>query len=406
MKRILIVCALLPALVGLSLLAWGEAAPAAGTLTLTVTLAPQKTPVPKRTTTATPHLSADPFTATLTPEATFVPLPTSTPLPDGRTPTPAPASTTPYPSPETTLAPLPEKILLGTVKAQQTTLRAIPSAAGSRRGVIKQGTVLRVTETDGDWSRVESGSFSGWIETAQLALEEIPLSEAENTVLRVGSLNIHSCRGTENIRSLADTLITANLDAVGLQEVVRSDKTDWLQRLAEAAGYPYYYFSKTVKLARLKGFDFGIALMSRYPILYAETFILDGYPEDERRAAQYAVLLTENGIVHFLNTHLSSREMYIKSVNLSSLVWYVRYIGRDSLFMTGDFNCGPPRLIEFWPDVHFANMTVSTFGDGSVPKILDNVLYTGRIRVVHTEYTSLSPLTDHALVAAELLYGA
>lgn len=398
MKRLRFACTVLPVLFGLVLLACADTSPTPGTVTLTVSAVPQKTPEAKSVPVSA---TADPFTATLTPEATFVPLPTETPRPDGSTPTPAPARATPYPSPEQTLAPLPATVRLGTVTAPEVTLRAKPSYESSRRAVLKQGTEARVAEEDGDWCRIESGSVTGWLERSMLEIREVPLTETKHTVIRVGSLNIHSCHDRGKMHVIADTLTASGLDAIGLQEVSRYENADWLRTLAEEAGYPYYYFSKT---ANKKNGEYGIALMSRYPILYAQTFLLDAYPGDEPRVIQYVVLLTDSGVVHFLNTHISAREMYIKSVNLASMVYTVRTLGQETVFMTGDFNCGPPRLIEFWPEVHFANVTVNTYGDGSVPKILDNVLYTGRIRVVHTEYVPLSGVTDHSLVAAELIY--
>lgn len=402
MKRVCLACLLLSALCcGFFGHALAQASPTPGTLTLTVDAVPPMTPEPVFAPETEPLFTADPFTATLTPEATFVPLPTGTPFADGTTPTPAPPTASPYPSPEVPLFSLPETVLTGTVTGEETTLRARPSLNASRRGVLKPGDTVRIVEESEGWYSIESGSIAGWAEKTAFCVEEISLKEAEHIVIRAGSLNIHSCRQGEAMLTIADTIAMADLDVVGLQEVRRTEKIDWLQRLAAEADYPYYYFSKT---SSVNGGEYGIALMSRYPILFSETFRLDGYPGDEPRVLQYAAVLTENGIAHFLNTHLSAKEMYKKSVNLASLVYHVRGLGTDKLFMTGDFNCGPPRLSEFWPDVRFSNMTVNTYGDGSVPKILDNVLYTGAIRVTNVSYASLQGATDHMLVAAELVY--
>lgn len=403
MKKNRLACILLPALLGLALLACADAEPTPGSLTLTVKAEPQQTPTPRYLpgATHTPAAAGDPFTATLTPEATFVPLPPSTPNADGTTPTPPPPRATPHPSPDTTAEPLPEKVLMGTVTAEKAVLRSRRDEKSSGRAVLYFGNAVRLLEERDGWYRVECGNAVGWIDKSKIEIAEVPVTEAAHTVVRVGSLNIHSCRNRADLTVMAEAIYAADLDVIGLQEVTLYDSADWLQILAGEAEYPYTYFSQTMAL---KGGGYGIAIMSRYPILYAETFPLDRYRGDEPRVMQHVILLTEDGIIHFFNTHISAKEMYIKSYNLASMVWFIRAVGAESLFVTGDFNCGPPRLIEFWPDVHFSNMTVNTYGDGSVPKILDNVLYTGRIRVVHVDYTPLPEITDHVLVAAELIY--
>ena len=94
--------------------------------------------------------------------------------------------------------------------------------------------------------------------------------------------------------------------------------------------------------------------------------------------------------------------MYKKSVNLASMVYTAKSLFLPTYAVTGDFNCSPARIRDFWEEISFSNVTQNTYGDGSVPKILDNILYTGSILVPSVTITPLEGLTDHALVTAEL----
>ena len=116
----------------------------------------------------------------------------------------------------------------------------------------------------------------------------------------------------------------------------------------------------------------------------------------------YARVLLNEGAVYVFNTHLCASKMYQKSVNIASLAYTLAATGVDLYTVTGDFNCSPPRLARYMPDIHFANMDQSTFGTGARPKIIDNILYSDGLIAsdVHMVDTQETQATDHALLVA------
>ncbi len=81
----------------------------------------------------------------------------------------------------------------------------------------------------------------------------------------------------------AEAIKTVGADIIGLNEVFndgnREEFKEQTKRLAELAGYPYYYFAK--------GFDYkwcviGNAILSKYPILNFEAIPIPTVPKEER----------------------------------------------------------------------------------------------------------------------------
>ena len=407
MKRAPLIALLLLVFLLPAAAAAGKSAPAPTprSTALTVSYLPPEEGSAARKANAAPAPEADYLTlpaATKTPEATFVPLPTTTPDAYGRTPTPGPAWATPYPSPKTPALTVPDTVTVGTVAAEKKVpLRRTPSSTDMYDSFAQPNDTLRLLEVTDGFVKVARNDSEGYIEEKLLQeVREVSTSLSGPLVFRLGSLNIHGCKNTEALQKIGKALYEADLDAVGLQEVYRSGNgKNYLEILAQEADFRYYTFTKT--LTR-KGADYGIAILSRHPIVLSSSFMLDGYPREEKRALQYAGVLTESGAVHILNTHLSPSEMYKKSVNLASMVYTAKSLFLPTYAVTGDFNCSPARIRDFWEEISFANVTENTYGDGSVPKILDNVLYTGSILVPSVTVTGLGGLTDHALVTAEL----
>lgn len=337
---------------------------------------------------------------TPTPESTFVPLPTDTPGPGGVTPTPAQPKATPYPSPSG--EPLTEELTAFTLACvqEETRLLRIPDSSGSALAKLAPGEAYRVLgDKDGFYELLYNGQ-TGYADKTAFTAEPADVYPAES--FTAGSLNIHGCRSRSRLEAIAAVIKAQDTDVVGLQEVYRAngkgeDKTDWLKELALASGYPYYAFGRTCKFHE---YDYGIAVLSKYPIVAADTFALDGWEGEEPRALLACSVWTDGGLVNFYNTHLSSSVMYKKSINIASMVFTLRALGNEDYVVAGDFNCSPPRIYEYMPDIRFANVTKDTFGDGSVPKILDNLLYTAGLVTADTEIVCTDGATDHAFVKA------
>lgn len=125
------------------------------TTTLTLTTAGTATP------TVTPTLAA---TATPTPTATIAPTATATPTPTTKL---KPIVTT-TPSPTVTPTPVPTKPLYMTDKAianvtEYVNIRQSASSDSTRLGKLYQNGIVTVLDTEGDWTKVQTGSMTGYI---------------------------------------------------------------------------------------------------------------------------------------------------------------------------------------------------------------------------------------------------
>jgi len=156
-------------------------------------------------------------------------------------------------------------------------------------------------------------------------------------VLRIGSYNIwHAGRVKEDVGAIGRYLSAHRLDLVGLQEVdvgtTRMNGIDTLAVIAKAGGYPFYAFTKAFDFG---GGGYGTAILSRYPILDAQTVPLYS-AELEPRAFCHAVIDLGDRTLDFFNTHLSNEEHEIRLMQMAQLAEATSAC--ESFVLTGDFN--------------------------------------------------------------------
>ena len=369
--------------------------------------APAPTPTPLPTPSPTP--SENDLAPTVTPKITFVPIlsATRTPAADGSTPEPTPPWASPYPSPSgAPTVQLGDSVRLGVVTAGDSgayVRKRAKKSGSSVWGVARTGERYTILERDGEFCRILYNGVEGYISAENIREETVSLRQTGLIAYTIGTLNVHSVSSSSRLRKIADVLRETALDVVGLQEVSRNTlsggETDWLKKLAGEAGYPYYAFCQTIPY---DGGEFGTAILSRYPIVEAASWPLDVAQGKEPRSLAYACILMEKGPVHVFNTHLCASEMHLKSINIASMAYTLRAAGLAAYTVTGDFNCSPPRIHKYAPELHFVNIDKNTFGDGTRIKIIDNILYTDGIvasdvRLVNTKEMGV---TDHDLLVS------
>lgn len=136
------------------------------------------------------------------------------------------------------------------------------------------------------------------------------------------------------IRSLAP-------DVIGVQEVDmftnRSRNMDTLSALAKATGMPHALFVPTMEF---NGGQYGIALLSRHPILGSKTISLPFDGHEPRVAGCIRVLVDGEHPLWFVNTHLSYISHETRREQLSELaVRMTEIIPADTpAILSGDFN--------------------------------------------------------------------
>lgn len=221
--------------------------------------------------------------------------------------------------------------------------------------------------------------------------------------IRVGSYNIKNGAGVNHdMAQLAPNITELDLDIVGLQEVdigtSRAKKLDTLKLLAEAAGYPYYAFTKAINTG---GGEYGTAILSRYPIVHHESVLLETPSGYEQRAYGHAVIEVNGVNLHFFNSHLSYENTEIRAAQMAQLARETAPC--RGYIMTADFNTENLKEFEVFDGATLANnRKYATYPSSSTA--IDNIVLDEGWTIVDSGMLA-SDKSDHNLLWAEIHYG-
>jgi len=173
--------------------------------------------------------------------------------------------------------------------------------------------------------------------------------------IRVLVYNIHAgkdAKGVDNLARVAELVRSTRADIALLQEVdrgtTRSGQVDQPAVLSSLTGFNVA-FGKTLDY---QGGDYGIAVLSRWPIRHDSLISLPVVPPQQRaggshepRGALSAIIQVPDGEVEVLNTHIdASREDFYRRQEMTTLLQLAaRSTGqlRRSMLLGGDLNAEP-----------------------------------------------------------------
>ncbi len=155
------------------------------------------------------------------------------------------------------------------------------------------------------------------------------------------TFNIQS--GAHGLERVAELIAEVGPDVVALQEVdkgtLRSGGVDQAEALAELTGLSHHaHFRATT----LFGGDYGLAVISRFPIVQTRRVRLPTFRGDESRALARAVLDVEGLEISVYVTHLSHlpHRSALRAEQAEAILRRVRRDPRPALLM-GDLNDAP-----------------------------------------------------------------
>lgn len=215
---------------------------------------------------------------------------------------------------------------------------------------------------------------------------------------------LHGDYTEENLKLLADSIADASFGVVCMQEVdkgcLRSKGIDMTKELAKLAQYPYTYF---IKIRDFQGGEYGTAILSRYPIIQADTLNFAVKIAKQGTSCGYAVLDVDGEHVTVFNTHLSVESDEANTETMLCLGDILsEHVQKNNgrILCCGDFNTNPDKIAKHLPMFEYANHDLYTYADRSI----DNVLYTGyNIQNVHTRDTTTSRVTDHNMLICDVM---
>jgi endonuclease/exonuclease/phosphatase family metal-dependent hydrolase len=168
--------------------------------------------------------------------------------------------------------------------------------------------------------------------------------------MRVLVYNIHAgkdAKGVDNLARVAELVRSTNADIALLQEVdrgtTRSGKVDQPDVLSKLTGFDIA-FGKTLDY---QGGDYGIAILSRWPIRNDTLIRLPVNPPQARsgglyepRGALRATIQVPGGSVEVVNTHIdAAREDFYRRQEMTTILQLAAQ--RQSTLVGGDLNAEP-----------------------------------------------------------------
>jgi endonuclease/exonuclease/phosphatase family metal-dependent hydrolase len=178
--------------------------------------------------------------------------------------------------------------------------------------------------------------------------------------IKVLVYNVHAGKdaaGVDNLRRVADVVKAANADIVLFQEVDkgtrRSGNVDQPAEYSKRTGY-HVAFGRSLTY---DGGEYGIALLSRWPIRRDTAIHLVVTPPQERsggsyepRVAHRAIVAAPSGDIVVLNTHIdaSTDDRYRKQEarDIIAIVSDIKASGAKRVLVGGDFNSTPESEVQ------------------------------------------------------------
>jgi endonuclease/exonuclease/phosphatase family metal-dependent hydrolase len=242
-----------------------------------------------------------------------------------------------------------------------------------------------------------------------VAAKEIPLRIMTYNILHSSP---PSGGGRIDLEATAKVINAEKPDLVALQEVdvntTRSGKgINQAQELAKLTGM-HYFFSKAIDF---QGGEYGVAVLSRYPILETVRYDLPVLPEiggEPRTIAGITVQLPGNKKILFASTHLDLHEK--NRLAQSQLI--IDHFGKSKLPMVlaGDFNATPGSKVIDFLDGYFTRTCRSECAP-TIPVVnprdaIDFVMLrpAKRFKVRSTRVIDEQYASDHLPVVAELSF--
>ena len=161
--------------------------------------------------------------------------------------------------------------------------------------------------------------------------------------IRVMTYNIHVGVGMDkklDLPRIADVIKRAHADLVGLQEVDRGvERTQRIDEIAKLARLTKMDYSFAFNL-KYQGGQYGVAILSRFPIEATDHRLYKNTREAERRGFIRAELRIDGRLVNFVTTHLDYQYEDGRVFETEQLLSALKDVG-GPLILVGDFNDVP-----------------------------------------------------------------
>jgi endonuclease/exonuclease/phosphatase family metal-dependent hydrolase len=242
------------------------------------------------------------------------------------------------------------------------------------------------------------------------------LSAPAHKTIRVMTYNIHVGVGMDkklDLPRIANVIKQQHADLVGLQEVDRGvERTQRIDEIAELAKLTKMDYAFAFNL-KYQGGQYGVAILSRFPIRATDHRLYKNLREAERRGFIRAEVDIDGRVVNFLTTHLDYQYEDGRVFEAEQLLSGLKDV-RGPLIVVGDFNDIPTggayrlmsdQFADAWIESHAAGEGLSYPADKPAKRI-DYILMrrTDQITAKRT-WIPETLASDHVPVVADLEIG-
>ena len=245
-------------------------------------------------------------------------------------------------------------------------------------------------------------------------MESVQAQKAIKSDITVMTYNVHHCNPPSagdkiDVEAIAKVILAAKPDLVALQEIdVNTDRSgkgiNQARRLGELTGMKYY-FSKAIDH---QGGDYGVAVLSRFPIIDSINYRLPIHPdkpEEFRTIAVVKVVLPTGRNMLFASTHLGLKEPN----RLLQAEKIIEHFEKNELPMIlgGDFNAAPESKVIQYFDQYFTRTCTEcmpTIPVENPNKTIDFIMFSSKesFQTIETRVIDEKYASDHLPVVARL----
>jgi endonuclease/exonuclease/phosphatase family metal-dependent hydrolase len=198
------------------------------------------------------------------------------------------------------------------------------------------------------------------------AITFAPVGASQPTELRLMTYNVHHCEGVDgklDIERIAAIIKNQNCDLVALQEIDlktnRSQQINQLEKLSELTKMKPF-FGKAIDYG---GGEYGVAVLSRLPVVSNKTWQLPSDGKREQRVALEVVVHPVDGEAFvFACTHLDHSSGENDRAKQTNALRELFGNGPRQAILAGDFNATAnstemKTVLEKWTDVDATKLT-------------------------------------------------
>jgi len=235
--------------------------------------------------------------------------------------------------------------------------------------------------------------------------------------IRVMTYNIHVGVGMDkklDLRRIADVINKERPDLVGLQEVDRGvQRTQRIDEIVELSKLTHMDYAFAFNLP-YQGGQYGVAILSRFPIRATEHRLYKNLREAERRGFIRAEVKIDGRLVNFATTHLDYQHDDGRLFEAQQMLAFLSNVN-GPLIVVGDFNDIPAgetyKLMgtlfsDAWVETRSGNEGLSYPADKPAKRI--DYIFTRRSDQIRTRraWVVQTLASDHIPVVADLEIGS